>query len=94
MPPEVWNGSVSKHSDQYSLAITYAELRRGRPVFTGASMYELMVECLSKEPDLSGLDEGEVKVLRKALDKDPTKRFASCVALIDVLAEAMIPPRR
>jgi serine/threonine protein kinase len=93
MPPEVWNGSVSKHSDQYSLAITYAELRRGRPVFAGTSMYELMVECLSKEPDVTGLKDSEMQVLRKALDKEPTKRFGSCLEFIDALDKALLRPR-
>jgi serine/threonine protein kinase/formylglycine-generating enzyme required for sulfatase activity len=92
MPPEVWNGSVSKHSDQYSLAITYAELRRGRPVFTGTSMYELMVECLSKEPDLSGLEEAEIKVLRKAMEKDPAQRYESCQDFAHALERAVAPP--
>src|SRR5207249_1090102 len=33
MAPEVWNGKLSLHSDQYSLAVTYAELRTGRIPF-------------------------------------------------------------
>src|SRR5262249_15581748 len=39
MPPEVWNGELSIHSDQYSLAATYAVLRRGQPIFSGTSIY-------------------------------------------------------
>jgi serine/threonine protein kinase/formylglycine-generating enzyme required for sulfatase activity len=92
MPPEVWNGQISKHSDQYSLAITYAELRRGKPVFAGTNMYELMTEALLKDPDLSGLEADEQEVLRKALDKEPAKRYESCWDFACALEQAFVPP--
>jgi serine/threonine protein kinase len=91
MPPEVWNGKVSRHSDQYSLAVTYAELRLGRPMFSGTSMYELMVEALTRDPNLSGLDETEQQVVRKAMDKEPDKRFGSCLEFIHELTKAVTP---
>jgi serine/threonine protein kinase len=94
MPPEVWSGQPSKHSDQYSLALTYAELRRGRPVIPAVDLIQMMRAHLQGQPDLAGLKPGEQAVLGKALDKDPTKRFESCLAFIDALAEAMLRPRR
>src|SRR5262249_13568576 len=33
MAPEVWDGATGPASDQYSLAVSYAELRLGRPPF-------------------------------------------------------------
>src|SRR5262249_215020 len=40
--PEVfWRGKVGARSDQYSLAVTYAELRLGRPLFSSRSWYQL-----------------------------------------------------
>jgi len=91
MPPETWNGQQSRHGDQYSLAVTYAELRQGRSVFTGKNMYELMVECLTREPDLSGVEGAERQVLRKALDKDPAKRFGTCLEFVHELSKAVAP---
>jgi len=91
MPPETWNGQMSRHGDQYSLAVTYAELRRGRPVFAGKNMYELMVECLSRDPDLSGLEEPEQQVLRKALNKDPNLRYGTCLEFVHELSKAVSP---
>jgi serine/threonine protein kinase len=91
MPPETWNGKLSRHGDQYSLAVTYAELRLGRPVYTGKNMYDLMVECLTREPDLSGLDEGERQVLRKALDKNPDQRFGTCLEFVHELTSVLHP---
>jgi serine/threonine protein kinase len=91
MPPETWNGQLSRHGDQYSLAVTYAELRLGRTIFTGKSIYELMVECLTRDPDLSGLEDAERQVLRKALDKDPSKRYATCLEFVGELSKAVAP---
>ena len=33
MPPEMWSGNISPHSDQYSLALTWYEMRHGPPRF-------------------------------------------------------------
>jgi serine/threonine protein kinase len=88
MAPEVWNGQISKHSDQYSLAITYAELRRGKPVLSGTNMYELMTECLTQDPDLAGLGKAERQVLRKALAKVPKQRYPTCSKFVLELERA------
>ena len=91
MSPETWNGKLSRHGDQYSLAVTYAELRLGRPLYTGKNMYDLMVECLTRDPDLSGLEEAEQQVLRKALDKNPDRRFETCLDFVHELSKALNP---
>src|SRR5262249_31350832 len=88
MPPEVWNGQAFKHSDQYSLAVSYTELRRGKPVFSGSTLYDLMISALTRDPDLSGLEQGEQAVLRRALDKDASKRFESCLDFAHALERA------
>jgi serine/threonine-protein kinase len=76
--PEVWRGKVSAHSDQYSLAVTYAELRLSRYPFAGRDVMELMYAHLEREPDLEPLPKAEQEVLRKALAKDPEGRYPSC----------------
>src|SRR5262249_22266382 len=44
MAPEVWRGKVHKHSDQYSLAATYAELRLDRALVPSrGDMMEVML---------------------------------------------------
>src|SRR4029077_15694388 len=57
MPPEVWQSKLHLHSDQYSLALTYAELRMGRRPFQGSNLMELMRDHLEGDPDLEGLPE-------------------------------------
>src|SRR5438445_641225 len=52
MAPEVWDSKLSVHSDQYSLAATYVQLRTGRFPFTGDSLMALMKAHLTDAPDL------------------------------------------
>ena len=94
MPPEVWQGKVSVHSDQYSLATTYVEMRLGHRPFPGTAPYELGLQHLRDAPDLSGAGGREARVLLQALSKSPDERYPSCREFIDALAAAMaaLPP--
>jgi serine/threonine protein kinase len=78
MAPEVWRGKISVHSDQYSLAATYAEMRLGRRLYQADTMVDLMLMHLEGGPDLVPLPPAEQAVVRKALSKDPERRYASC----------------
>ena len=74
MAPEVWNRRVSKHSDQYSLAVMYAELRMGRSPFDSKDLAGAMLDAMSGNPTLDGMADAEQRVLRKALaGKDPER---------------------
>jgi hypothetical protein len=77
--PEVfWHGKVGAGSDQYSLAVTYAELRLDRPLFPNRNLYQLMHDHLEGTPYLVPLLEAEQRTLRQALAKEPSQRFSSC----------------
>jgi len=89
MAPEVFQGKVSQHSDQYSLAITYAELRLGRPPLLAENLGQMMYQHLFAEPDLGPLPGAERQVLLRALSKDPTERFPSCSAMVQALMETL-----
>jgi serine/threonine protein kinase len=89
MAPEVWRRKVSQHSDQYSLAASYAELRLGRRLFQSHDYIELMFEHVERTPDLAPLPEAEQKVLLKALAKDPSHRYGSCSEFVHALEEAL-----
>ena len=75
--PEMLEGEVSQRTDQYSLAVTYYQLRCGRLPFTG-SINEIVFGHLSRPPDLRGLPEDERAVLARALAKRPDDRWPSC----------------
>ncbi len=89
MAPELWNGQLSLHSDQYSLAIMYVELRVGRRPFVQESLAELMNAHLHHLPELHPLRQPEQQVLRKALAKDPQQRYPSCLAFVRALQEVL-----
>ena len=71
MPPEVWSGDISLHSDQYSFAVTWYEMRTSRLLFSGKTLGELCRQHLQEKPDVSGLPEPEQKVLLRAWPKSP-----------------------
>jgi serine/threonine protein kinase len=83
--PELFKGSISRHSDQYSLAVAYQELLTGTRPFQGANPRRLAIQHLNDKPDLSAIPESERPVLMRALAKDPQDRFPSCLALMRAL---------
>jgi serine/threonine protein kinase len=56
--PEFFRAQTHPQSDQYSLAVTYCELRCGRRPFHG-SLEQLMEGHLNQPPDLTLLSESE-----------------------------------
>jgi serine/threonine protein kinase len=93
MAPEVWNQQVSHHSDQYSLAATYVEMRLGRRLFPGKTLFDFAEYHLKSEPNLDPLPEAEQLVLKKALAKKPEERFPTCAAFTNTLKEAVCPQK-
>jgi serine/threonine protein kinase len=78
MAPEVWRGHSIRQSDQYSLAVAYAELRLQRRLFASNDLMQLMRDHVDRTPDLNPLPPAEQEVLHQALAKEPGRRFGSC----------------
>lgn len=93
MPPEMWRGDISVHSDQYSFALTWYEMRTGRRVFSATNQLELLQQHSMGKPDVSGVSPAEQKVLLRALAKQPDQRFPTCVAFVQALAGTLVPSR-
>lgn len=75
--PEVFMGSISDWSDQYSLAITYFALRVGQ--FPFPPLPKDVPRAYSRPPaDLTGITEPERAPLLRALNMVPQDRFPSC----------------
>jgi WD40 repeat protein/serine/threonine protein kinase len=83
--PEFVKGQTSNRSDQYSLAVTYCQLRSGRVPFEG-NLERVLLGHLAEAPDLSMLPEDEQLIIRRALAKNPVDRWPSCRALVEALA--------
>src|SRR5262245_28361556 len=90
--PETFTSRITKHSDQYSLAIVYMELLTGKRPFTGKTIRELALLHMNADPDLSGLPERDRRVVGRALAKDPFKRFPNCKAFIEAFGTKSADP--
>jgi formylglycine-generating enzyme required for sulfatase activity len=83
--PEMFQGQISSQSDQYSLGVTYCQLRSGQLPFVG-NLPQLMYGHLHKEPNLSGLPARERGPVARALAKKPADRWPNCRAFAEALA--------
>ena len=84
--PEVFQGRISRHSDQYSLAIVFQELLTGTLPFTGKNSRQLLMQHTQGVPDLTSLSQADAAIVARALSKDPAARFPSCSDLVNALA--------
>src|SRR5262249_13349545 len=89
MAPEVWRGKASAYSDQYSLAVSYAELRVHRAIFMGSDWMQVMWAHINQTPDLAARGAAELEVGRKALAKDAAQRSPSCLQFVRELEKAV-----
>jgi formylglycine-generating enzyme required for sulfatase activity len=83
--PEQIQGVLSSQSDQYSLAVSYCQLRGGRLPFGGGT-HQVLFGHIQNPPDLSMLPEAERPAVARALAKPPEDRWPSCRAFVDALA--------
>lgn len=83
--PETFEGRVSRHCDQYSLAIVYQEILTALLPFTGETARQLMMQHVNGEPDVSPLSAGDQAAVRRALSKFPEERFSSCTEFVHAL---------
>jgi len=85
--PEVLRGKVTRWSDQYSLAITYYELRTGRlPYGRQGSAYQQMMRQLEGRLELNLLPKSERDLITRATSVTPEERFPTCTAFVEALA--------
>jgi serine/threonine protein kinase len=87
-PPETFNGEISEHSDQYSLALVYCELLTGQRPFNGKTARQLVIQHTQEEPELRALLESERPIVARALSKDPAKRHPDCMSFVRALYNA------
>jgi serine/threonine protein kinase len=80
----------SSATDQYSLAITYFELRTGTlPFGESPSVASVFNAHMTGNFDLSALPEKERVVIKKAISRDPSQRFTSAVEMVEALGRAV-----
>lgn len=93
MAPEVWGREGGPASDQYSLAIAYAELRQGVPPLRPRPIQEMLLahnEGVFEFAEFIG--PAERAVILKALSHKSDDRYPSCRAFVEALCGVLDLP--
>ncbi len=90
--PELFMGKMSRHSDQYSLAISYMELLTASLPFQGKNVRQLLLQHTQEEPDLQMLPPHDRVIVGRALAKNPDHRFPTCLDFVRALKAENSPP--
>jgi hypothetical protein len=78
--PELFTSKPSRHCDQFSLALIFAEMLTGVHPFRGLGPQSYLAR--GAEPELTQLGDGDRDVIRRALQIDPEKRWANCTEML------------
>lgn len=89
MAPECIARKPGSASDQYSLAISYVELRTGQLPFQEITYIAVLEANRTGSLDLSRLPPAEQKVIRKATSVRPEDRYASSTEMVAALRRAV-----
>jgi len=98
-PEQIDARTIDHRTDLYCLGLVLYELLTGRPPFTSSSPRTLLnMQCTEQPPPLdddvrAGVAKGIQRLMFQLLEKDPEKRPASAIEVIERLAD-FLPERR
>lgn len=87
--PELFEGTYHANSDQYSLALIYAEMLTGQLPFHGNTLKQWREQRRSMTIDLKLLPAHEHEVLYRALEFEPSRRYANCTSFLEHLIQSV-----
>lgn len=87
--PELYEGAYHPNSDQYSLALIYAEMLTGQLPFHGNTLKQWREQRRDMNIDLKLLPAHEHEVLHRALEFEPSRRFGSCTSFLEHLIQSL-----
>jgi serine/threonine protein kinase/WD40 repeat protein len=90
MPPEAFEGKADRRSDVYSLGLTLYELLALRPAYGEKERHKLIKQVTTVEPARldtfnRSIPRDLVTIVHKAIERDPSHRYASAVGLAEDL---------
>jgi serine/threonine-protein kinase len=91
-PEQARGGSTGPATDVYGVGIVLYEMLAGHPPFTERSAVELALRHLHDPPPPlgTGTPQALVKIVGRALAKNPRDRYPSAAAMADALARASV----
>jgi serine/threonine protein kinase len=93
MAPEQARGkTVDKRADIWAFGCVLCELLTGRRAFTGETVSDILAAVLKSEPDLSTVPPQVRRLLKRCLEKDPTKRLRDIGDAWDLLDKVIQAP--
>lgn len=100
-PEQVYGHAVDERSDIYSLGILFHQMLTGRAPYDATTLSELEIKRRVIDEPLPRLksyypyiSEGLQKVVDKATDKDPKKRYANCDDMKKAVKDVLAPERK
>ncbi len=89
-PEQVRGGAGTAASDVWALGVLLYEMLADRPPFQATDVAAVMYQVIHEPPPpLMGLPPGLSKVLKRALEKVPERRFPSASALAEAFTNAL-----
>jgi len=85
MAPEIGAGNYDRGIDIYALGALLFEMLTGQVPFFGSSTAEVLMKHLGTNVDTTGIEEPFATVIRRALEKDPTKRYQSVQEMVEAI---------
>ena len=85
-PEQVTGKGIDKRSDVFSLGVMLYEMVAGRKPFIGDSVITITYNIMNVEPGpIVGAPAGVEQVVRKAIAKDPSRRYQSAAEFVEDL---------
>lgn len=91
MAPEIGLGKYGKEIDVYALGILLYEMLTGSVPFEGESSQEIIMKHLTAHPELSRLPAKFRRIVSKALNKDPERRYRCVGELLEAISKVSDP---
>jgi serine/threonine protein kinase len=85
--PEVFEGTYHANSDQFSMALMYAEMISGHLPYHGNTIKQWREQRRNGEADLHLLSDLEIRILQRALEFEPSRRFSCLAEFVEQLAQ-------